>query len=96
VLSLEDSYTNVESRYFKISCLFPFSHVMWTYLLRKFNRQQKSIYHPRENFRIISDVKRGVSCRELFKKFNILTVMVEFLLTFLSFIVDNMEKIQTN
>jgi hypothetical protein len=38
----------------------------------------------------------GVSCRELFKKFNILPRASEFLLSLLSFAVDNMEKFQTN
>jgi hypothetical protein len=34
--------------------------------------------------------------RELFKKLNILLLASEFLLSLLSFIVDNMEKFQTN
>jgi hypothetical protein len=41
--------------------------------------------------RIMAGVKRRISCRELFKKFNILRVASEFLLSLLSFVVDNME-----
>jgi hypothetical protein len=40
-------------------------------------------------------IKRRASCRELFKKFNILPTATEFLLS-LSFVVDNMEKFYTN
>jgi hypothetical protein len=40
--------------------------------------------------------KRRASCRELFKKFNILPLSSEFLLSLLSFVVDNIEKLQTN
>jgi hypothetical protein len=36
------------------------------------------------------------SCRELFKKFNILPLASEFLLSLLSFEVDNLETFQTN
>jgi hypothetical protein len=36
------------------------------------------------------------TCRELFKKFNILPLASEFLLSLLSFVVDNIEKFQTN
>jgi hypothetical protein len=46
--------------------------------------------------RIIAGVKRRVSCRHLFRKFNILPLASEFLLSLLSFIVGNMEKFQTN
>jgi hypothetical protein len=45
--------------------------------------------------RIMAGVKRRVPCRELFKKFNILPLASEFLLSLLSFIVDNM-KFQTD
>jgi hypothetical protein len=41
----------------------------------------------------MAGVIRSVSCRELFKKFNILPRASEFLL---SFVVDSMEKFQTN
>jgi hypothetical protein len=41
----EDSHTTLENTHFKISllCLFPFHYVIWSYLLGKFNIQQKSI-----------------------------------------------------
>jgi hypothetical protein len=45
---------------------------------------------------IMAGVKRRVSYRELFKKFNILPLASEFLLSLLSFVVDNMEKFQAN
>jgi hypothetical protein len=38
--------------------------------------------------RIMAGVKRRVSCRELFKKFNILPLMSEFLLSLLFFVVE--------
>jgi hypothetical protein len=44
----------------------------------------------------MAGVKRRGSCREIFKKFNILPLASEFLLSLQSFIVDNMEKLQTN
>jgi hypothetical protein len=44
----------------------------------------------------MAGIKRRVSCRELCKKFNMVPLASEFLLSLLSFIVDNMEKFQTN
>jgi hypothetical protein len=44
----------------------------------------------------MAGTKRRASCRELFKKFNILPLASEFLLLLLSFVVDNIEKFQTN
>jgi hypothetical protein len=46
--------------------------------------------------RIMASVKQRVSCTELFKKFNIYPLASEFLLSLLSFIMDNMKKFQTN
>jgi hypothetical protein len=46
--------------------------------------------------KIMAGVKGRVSCRELFKKFDILALVTEFLLSLLSFIVGNMWKFQTN
>jgi hypothetical protein len=40
--------------------------------------------------------KRRASCGELFRKFNILPLASEFLLSLLSFVVDNIEKFQIN
>jgi hypothetical protein len=45
--------------------------------------------------RIMAGVKK-VSCRELFKKFNILPLKSEFLLLLLLCILDNMEKFRSN
>jgi hypothetical protein len=45
----------------------------------------------------MAGAKRRASCRELFKKFNILPLASQFLLSLLSsFVVDNIEKFQTN
>jgi hypothetical protein len=40
-----------ENQYFKISlvCLLPFFLVIQRYLSEAINRQQKNIYHPKEN-----------------------------------------------
>jgi hypothetical protein len=46
--------------------------------------------------RVMAGVKRRVSCRELFKKFNIFPLASGFLPSLLSFVVDNLEKFQTN
>jgi hypothetical protein len=43
----------------------------------------------------MTGVKRRISCRELFKNFNILPLASKFLLS-LSFLVYNMETFQTN
>jgi hypothetical protein len=56
---------------------------------RVFNIQNKII-------RIMADVKNRVSCRELFKKFNILPLGSELLPLLLLFVVDNTEKFQSN
>jgi hypothetical protein len=44
---------------------------------------------------IMAGVKRRVSCRKLSNKFNMLPLASEFLLSLLSFVVDNTEKLQT-
>jgi hypothetical protein len=44
----------------------------------------------------MAGVKRTASCRELFQKFNVFSLASEVLLSLLSFIVNNMEKFQTN
>jgi hypothetical protein len=44
----------------------------------------------------MANTKRRASCRELFKKCNILPLASEFLLSLLSFVVDNLETFQTN
>jgi hypothetical protein len=57
---------------------------------------KKVFYIQKRIIRIMAGAKRRASCRELFKKFNILPLASEFLLSILSFVVDNMEKFQTN
>jgi len=43
----------------------------------------------------MADTKRTASCRELFKKSNILLLASEYLLSLSSFVADNVEKFQT-
>jgi hypothetical protein len=57
---------------------------------------RKDYLSSKKIIRIMAGVKRRVSCRKLFKKFNILPLVSEFQLSLLSFIVNNMEKFQTN
>jgi hypothetical protein len=57
---------------------------------------KKVFYIQKRNIRIMAGAKRRASCKELFKKFNILPLASEFSLSLLSFVVDNMEKFQTN
>jgi hypothetical protein len=57
---------------------------------------KKVFYIQKRIIRIMAGAKRRASCRELFKKFNSLPLASEFLLSLLSFVVDNMEKFQTN
>jgi hypothetical protein len=67
------------------------------YFLGKLNGQQKKVFYIQKKIiRIMAGTKRRVSCRELFKKFNILPLASKFLLSLLSFVVDNIEKFQTN
>jgi hypothetical protein len=44
----------------------------------------------------MASAKRRAACRELFKKNNILPLVSEFLLSLLLFVVDKIEKFQTN
>jgi hypothetical protein len=53
-------------------------------------------YIKKKIIRIMAGTKRGASCRELFKKFNILPLANKFLLSLLSFVVDNIETFKTN
>jgi hypothetical protein len=57
---------------------------------------KKVFYIQKKIIRIMAGTKKRASCRELFKKFNILPLVSEFLLSLLSFVVDNTEKFQTN
>jgi hypothetical protein len=45
---------------------------------------------------LVSVLYKIASCRELFKKFNILPLTSEFLFSLLSYVVDNVEKFQTD
>jgi hypothetical protein len=56
----------------------------------------KKLFNEKEIVRTMSGTKRRASCRELFKKFNILPLASEYLLSLSSFVVDNIEKFQTN
>jgi hypothetical protein len=51
-----------------------------------------AFYIQKKFIRIMAGIKRKVSCRELFKKCNILTLAMELLLSLLLFIMDNMEN----
>jgi hypothetical protein len=57
---------------------------------------KKNILHPKHFIRIMISIKRGVSYRELFQKFNILPLTSEFLFSLLLPVVDNMENFQAN
>jgi hypothetical protein len=51
---------------------------------------KKVFYIQKRIISIMTSTKRRASCRELFKKFNVLLLDSEFLLSLLSFTVDNM------
>jgi hypothetical protein len=53
-------------------------------------------YIQKKIIRILAGTKRRASYRELFKKLNILPLTSEFLLSLLSFVVDNIQTFQTN
>jgi hypothetical protein len=55
------------------------------------NSTAKSFNIQKKIIKMMAGVKRRVSCRELFKKFNVVLIASEFLLSLLSFIVDNMK-----
>jgi hypothetical protein len=57
---------------------------------------KKVFYIQKKIIRIMAGTKRRASCRELFKKFNILPLASEFLLSLFSFVVDDIERFQTN
>jgi hypothetical protein len=44
----------------------------------------------------MAGTKRRASCKELFKKYNIVSLASKFLLSLSSFVVDNIEAFQTN
>jgi hypothetical protein len=70
-------------------CLLPFHHIIWNNFGGKSNTAKKN-YIQKRNIRIMAATKRRASCMKLFKKFNILSLASEFLLSLLlSFVVDN-------
>jgi hypothetical protein len=56
---------------------------------------KKVFYIQKKIIRIMAGTKRRASYRELFKKCNILPLASTFLLSLLSFVVDNTETLQT-
>jgi hypothetical protein len=56
--------------------------------------EKKVFYIQKKTIRIMVGTNRRASCRELFKKYNILPLASESLLS-VSFVVDNIEKFQT-
>jgi hypothetical protein len=86
MLCYEAYHITHENRNFKISLLrlFPFHNVMWNYFLRKLNRQQKKVFYIQKKIiRIMAGTKRKASCKELFKKFNILPLASKFFVSLL-------------
>jgi len=59
MLYCEANYPADSSRYFKISlvCIFLFHYVFQNYHVGKFNREQKRIYLPTENYYITGRCK---------------------------------------
>jgi hypothetical protein len=98
MLCYEEYHITYENRNFKINvlCLLPLHHVIWSYFWGNSTDSKKVFYIQKRIIRIMAGTKRRASCRKLFKKFNILPLASEFLLSLLSFVVDNIEKFQTN
>jgi hypothetical protein len=98
MLCYEEYHIAHENRNFEIIllCLLPLHYVIWNYFLGKLNRQQKVFYIQKKIIRVMAGTKRRASCRELLKEFNILPLDSEFLLSLLSFVVNNLETFQTN
>jgi hypothetical protein len=62
----------------------------------KLTGSKKVFYIQKRVIRMMAGAKRRAYCRELFKKFNILSVTSEVLLSSLSFVVDSMERFETH
>jgi hypothetical protein len=56
----------------------------------------KVFYIQKKIIRIMAGVKIRVSCRKLFRKFNVLPLPSEFVLCLVSFVVENLDKFQRN
>jgi hypothetical protein len=63
-LQIVDNLENTLNIYFKFSllCLLPFHYVIQSYLLGKFNREQKVFNIQKRTIRIMAGVKKSVSC----------------------------------
>jgi hypothetical protein len=57
---------------------------------------KKVFYIQKKIIRIMACTNRRALCRELFKKLNILPLASEFLLSLLSFVVENLETFPVN
>jgi hypothetical protein len=72
-----------------VLCLLPL-HMSYGIIFWGNSTDSKKIYYIQKKIiRIMAGTKRRASCRELFKKFNILPIASEFLLSLSSFVVDN-------
>jgi hypothetical protein len=68
-------------------------YVVQSNFLGKLNGQLE-VFKAQKKPRIMEAAKKTVSCRELFKKFDLLPLTSKFLLPLLSLIVDNMVKFE--
>jgi hypothetical protein len=89
-------YIPKDSKLHSLLCLLPFHHVIWNSFGGNSADSIQVFCIQKRIIRIIAGAKSRASCTELFKKFNILPLTSEFLLSLLSFIVDNMKVFQTN
>jgi hypothetical protein len=67
---------------------------MWNNLLGKLSRQQKVINVEKNTIEMMTGIRKRTPFGELFKKFNILLFASQFLMSLLSFVLDNTEKFQ--
>ena len=72
-------------------CLFPFCNVMWHNFLEN---STVFFYILKNCIRIMAGAKREVSCKELFKKFNILPLSINYLISILFLFCRQKEKLQ--
>jgi hypothetical protein len=84
----EGSHITQENKNFTISLLhlFPVHHIIWNNFLGKFIRQQKCFASKKKIIRLMAGITRGVPCRKLFEKFNMLPLTSKFLLSLLLFV----------
>jgi hypothetical protein len=77
-------------------CLLPFHNVTWNYFLGNSTNSKKVFYIQKKIIRIMTSTKREPHAGDLLKECNILPLASKLLLSLLSFVVDNIEKFQTN